>query len=122
MGTLSKSLLLFILNWLDAELTILWVRLNVAAEGNTLMARVLAHGDIPFLTVKLLIGGFAAYILYRCAHLKLAKHGMTVVLALYLGLMLIHVATGFAALGLNSPHLFLVCLENLPRSILGLFF
>jgi len=86
------------------------------------MARVLAHGDIPFLTVKLLIGGFAAYILYRCAHLKLAKHGMTVVLALYLGLMLIHVATGFAALGWNSPHLFLVYLENLPRSILGLLF
>src|SRR5689334_3771957 len=106
MGTLSKSLLLFILNWLDAELTILWVRHNVAAEGNTLMARVLAHGDIPFLTVKLLVVGFAAYILYRCAHLKLAKHGMTFVLALYLGLMLIHVATGFAALGWNSPHLF----------------
>jgi uncharacterized protein DUF5658 len=113
-GTLSKSLLLFILNWLDAELTILWVRLNVASEGNTLMARVLAHGDLPFLTVKLLVGGFAAYILYRCAHLKLAKHGLTVVLAIYAGLMLIHAATGCAALGWYGPQLFLVYLGKLP--------
>src|SRR5215470_6651262 len=102
-GTFSKSLLLFILNWLDAELTILWVRLNVASEANTLMARVLAHGDLPFLTVKLVIGAFAAYILYRCSHLPLAKHGMTLVLAVYLGLMLIHAATGCAALGWNGP-------------------
>jgi hypothetical protein len=121
-GTLSKSLLLFILNWLDAELTILWVRLNVASEANTLMARVLAHGDIPFLTVKLLVGGFAAYILYRCGHLKLAKHGMTVVLAIYLGLMLIHAATGCAAMGWHGPQLLLIFLGNLPRAIAGLFF
>jgi hypothetical protein len=121
-GTLSKSVLLFILNWLDAELTILWVRLNIATEGNTLMARVLAHGDMPFLAVKLVIGGFAAYILYRCAHLKIAKHGMTLVLALYLGLMFIHAATGCAALGWNGPELFFVFLRNMPQSIIGLFF
>jgi hypothetical protein len=121
-GTFSKSLLLFILNWLDAELTILWVRLNIATEGNTLMARVLAHGDLPFLTVKLVIGGFAAYILYRCAHLKLAKHGLTFVLALYVGLMLIHAATGCAALGWYGPHLLLVYLGNLPQSLAGLAF
>ena len=120
MGTLSKSLLLFILNWLDAELTILWVRLNVASEGNTLMARVLAHGDLPFLTVKLLVGGFAAYILYRCAHLKLAKHGLTAVLAIYAGLMLIHAATGCAALGWYGPQLFLVYLGELPHSFISL--
>ena len=44
MGTLAKSLLLFALNWLDAQLTLLWVHLNVATEGNALMARVLAYG------------------------------------------------------------------------------
>jgi len=120
-GTLSKSLLLFILNWLDAEFTILWVRLNVASEGNTLMARVLAHGDLPFLAVKLLVGGFAAYILYRCAHLKLARHGLTVVLVLYAGLMLLHAATGCVALGWYGPHLLLVYLGYLPHSFFGLF-
>ena len=86
------------------------------------MARVLAHGDLPFLTVKLLVGGFAAYILYRCAHLKLARHGLTVVLVLYVGLMLLHAATGCAALGWYGPHIFLVYLGKLPQSFFGLFF
>ena len=85
------------------------------------MARVLAHGDIPFLAVKLLIGGFAAYILYRCAHLPLAKHGMRVVLAIYLGLMLIHGATGCAALGWDGPELLLVYLGHLPNALIGFF-
>jgi hypothetical protein len=120
-GTLSKSLLLFILNWLDAELTILWVRLNVASEGNTLMARVLAHGDMPFLTVKLLVGGFAAYILYRCAHLPLAKRGLNVVLGIYLILMLVHVATGCVAMGWQTPVIVLGYVESLPQAFLSLF-
>ena len=32
MSVFSKSLLLFLLNWLDAQLTILWVRGGVATE------------------------------------------------------------------------------------------
>jgi hypothetical protein len=40
MGPLSKSILLFTLNWLDAQLTLVWVRTNLATEGNGLMARV----------------------------------------------------------------------------------
>ena len=103
MGALSKSLLLFTLNWLDAQLTVLWVRLNVASEGNALMARLLEHGDLPFISIKLAIGAGAAYILYRFAHLTLAKRGMTVVLALYVALMFVHVATGCVALGLSLP-------------------
>lgn len=103
MGPLSKSLLLFTLNWLDAQLTLLWVRLNVATEGNELMARLLEHSPLSFLSIKLAIGAAAAYILYRCAHLTLAKRGMTVVLAIYVALMFVHVATGCVALGLSIP-------------------
>ena len=103
MGPLSKSLLLFSLNWLDAQLTLLWLHLNVATEGNALMARVLEHGDLSFLAIKLAIGGGAAYILYRCAHLPLAKRGMTFVLAIYVVLMFVHAATGCVALGLSIP-------------------
>src|SRR5688572_32362472 len=77
MGPLSKSLLLFSLNWLDAQLTILWLRLNVATEGNALMARLLEHGDLSFLAIKLAIGTAAAYILYRCAHLPLRSEEHT---------------------------------------------
>ncbi|HKN84839.1 MAG TPA: DUF5658 family protein [Pyrinomonadaceae bacterium] len=103
MGRLSKSCLLFGLNWLDAQLTLLWVRLHVATEGNALMARILERGPFVFLGAKLLIGGVAAYILYRCAHLPIAKHGLTVVLCIYLTLMLVHAATGAVALGWHGP-------------------
>jgi hypothetical protein len=101
MGPLSKSLLLFSLNWLDAQLTLLWVRLNVATEGNAIMARVLDHSELSFFSLKLAIGAAAAYILYRCAHLPIAKRGMTAVLAIYVALMFVHALTGCVALGLN---------------------
>lgn len=99
MGTLSKSILLFSLNWLDAQLTIIWIRANVATEGNGLMAYLLDMGNAPFLITKLAIGGFAAYMLYRCSHLRLARGGMSLVLSIYLALMLVHMTTGMAAMG-----------------------
>jgi hypothetical protein len=105
MGPLSKSLLLFTLNWLDGQLTLLWIRMNVATEGNAIMARLLQHGDLPFLAIKLSIGALAAYILYRFANIPLAQRGMTAVLAIYVLLMFVHALTGCVALGLNIQFL-----------------
>ena len=122
MGTLSKSLLLFVMNLLDAQLTLLWIHLNVATEGNGLMARVLNHGEMPFLSVKLVVGAFAALILYRCAHLPIAKHGLTLALAIYLAVMLIHAATGCAVLGWQGPIHLMAFLGHLPRAIVTLFY
>jgi uncharacterized membrane protein YoaK (UPF0700 family) len=119
-GSLSKSLLLFTMNWLDAQLTILWVRLNVADEGNTIMARLLNLGEGPFLAVKLMVGAFAAYVLYRSAHLPIARRGMRIVLTIYLVLMLIHATTGFLALGWNAPEIVLAYFGGLPRALVGL--
>jgi len=121
MSRLSKSCLLFTLNWLDAQLTLLWVRLDVATEGNALMARMLEHGELTFLAAKLAIGAFAAYILYRCAHLPLAKRGLNVVLGIYVILMLVHVATGCVALGWQTPVVVLGYVESLPNAFLSLF-
>ena len=121
MGRLSKTCLLFVLNLLDAQLTILWTRMNVATEGNSLMARVLEHGELTFLGAKLAIGAIAAYILYRCAHLPLARHGLTTVLGIYMCLMLIHVATGCAALGWHAPVTLLGYLGRLTHAVLSLF-
>ena len=121
MGKLSKSCLLFTLNWLDAQLTLLWIRLGVATEGNTLMARILEHGDLTFLAAKIAIGAFAAFILYRCAHLPLAKRGLNVVLGIYAILMLVHVATGCVALGWQTPIVVLGYVESLPHALLSLF-
>ena len=121
MGTLSKSLLLFGLNFLDAQLTLLWIKLNVAEEGNALMARVLAYGDMPFLGFKLAVGAFAAYVLYRCSHLPLARRGLTAVLAIYVGLMGIHAATGCLALGWHGPVNVLAYAGRLPDALVSLF-
>ena len=121
MGTLTKALLLFGLNWLDAQLTLLWVNLNVATEGNALMARVLEHGDMTFLGVKLAIGAFAAFILYRCSHLPLARRGLTVALDVYLGLMGVHAATGCFALGWHGPVQALAYASSLPGELFSLF-
>jgi hypothetical protein len=121
MQTLYKSLLLFAMNWLDAQLTILWVRLNVASEGNALMARLLNIGEAPFLAVKLGIGAFAAYVLYRCSHMPLARRGMKLVLGLYLLLMLVHVVTGFTSLGWQAPETVAVYFGSLPHAFVSFF-
>ena len=121
MGKLSKACLLFTLNWLDAQLTLLWIRLDVATEGNALMARILEHGELTFLGAKLAIGAFAAVILYRCAHLPLAKRGLNIVLGIYVILMLVHVATGCVALGWQTPVVVLGYVGSLPNAFLSLF-
>jgi hypothetical protein len=118
-GTLYKSFLLFAMNWLDAQLTIVWLRLNVATEANALMARLLDHGEAPFIVVKLLVGGFAAFVLYRWAHYPLARRGMKAVLGIYFILMVVHVATGFSALGWHTPEAVLAHLFSLPRTVLA---
>jgi Domain of unknown function (DUF5658) len=121
MGKLSKACLLFTLNWLDAQLTLLWIHLDVATEGNALMARMLEHGELTFLGAKLAIGAFAAYILYRCAHLPLAKRGLNVVLVIYAILMLVHVATGCVAMGWQTPVVALGYVASLPQVFMSLF-
>ena len=122
MGALSKALLLFAMNWLDAQLTILWVRLNVATEGNGLMATLLDHSENSFLSVKLAIGALAAYTLYRFADIPIARRGMKVVLVVYLALMGIHMLTGFSALGWHAPATVLTYFVSLPRTFVASFF
>jgi Domain of unknown function (DUF5658) len=121
MGALAKSLLLFALNWIDAQLTLFWVHSNIASEGNGLMGQLLKIGDAPFLLVKLAIGAFAAYTLYRCAHLPLARRGMQLVLTIYVALMLVHAATGMSALGWSKPLAMITYVTKLPYALISLF-
>ncbi len=122
MGTLTKALLLFAMNWLDAQLTILWLRLDVATEGNSLMASLLNLGETPFMLVKIFIGALAGYTLYRFAQFPIARRGMKLVLGVYSALMLVHVATGFSALGWSAPDTVLAFFASLPNALLALFF
>ncbi|HYX28443.1 MAG TPA: DUF5658 family protein [Pyrinomonadaceae bacterium] len=121
MGALTKSLVLFALNWIDAQLTLIWVRSGVAGEGNGLMNELLKIGDGPFLLAKLAVGGFAAYVLYRCAHMPLARRGMQVALTIYCALMLVHAATGISALGWHTPLALVTYMTNVPHTLLMLF-
>jgi hypothetical protein len=122
MGALSKALLLFTMNWLDAQLTILWLRLHVATEGNGLMASLLDHSEGSFLSVKLAIGGLSAYVLYRFAEIPVARRGMKIVLGVYLALMIVHAVTGFSALGWEAPATVLSYFVSLPKSVIAAFF
>ena len=119
MSAFSKSLLLFFLNWLDAQLTILWVRGGVATEGNGLMAFLLNHGNAPFLAAKIAVGALVAYTLYRFSHVALARRGLHFVLCLYLMLMFVHAVTGASALGWQPPDA-LIAFLHLPDRLLAL--
>ena len=121
MGALTKSIALFVLNWLDAQLTLFWVHTNVASEANNLMARLLEIGDAPFMLTKLAIGTFAALVLYRCSHLNIARRGMKLVLSVYGALMLVHIATGLYALGWSQPLAVVTVVSDLPLTVLSLF-
>lgn len=118
MSALTKCLLLFLLNWLDAQLTILWVRNGLATEGNGLMAHLLDAGSAPFLVTKLLVGALVAFVLYRWSHLALARRGLTLVLGLYFALMFVHAATGVSALGWPQTDAAIAYLVSLPDALL----
>jgi hypothetical protein len=119
MSTFSKSLLLFVLNWLDAQLTIMWVRGGVATEGNGLMAYLLDHGNAPFLLAKLLVGALVAFTFYRFSNVSLARRGLHFALCLYLTLMLVHAATGASAMGWQPPDA-LASLLHIPDRLFAL--
>jgi hypothetical protein len=121
MSAFAKCLLLFILNWLDAQLTIVWVRAGVATEGNHLMALLLDAGYHPFLWTKVAVGALVAFTLYRFAGMSIARRGLNFALGLYLSLMLLHAATGATALGYRPPDAFIALISRLPESVLGLF-
>ena len=102
MNLFREAILLFSLNLLDAVLTILWVRNGAAEEANMLMAKLLEMGDLTFLGGKLLIGTFAAIVFVRGGNTHLARYGISFAIAVYTGLMGIHLVTGVAALGMFS--------------------
>ena len=121
MSALVKSLALFALNWLDAQLTLVWVHSNIAEEGNGLMAQLIKLGDAQFLLAKIALGTFAAYTLYRCAHLPIARRGMQLCLTVYGILMIAQLATGLSALGWTQPLAMISYVGQLPSAVLSFF-
>jgi hypothetical protein len=104
MHLFRETLLLFALNFIDAVLTLLWVRTGTATEANYLMAGLLEIGDFPFLLVKLAMGSITCFVLLKWGYKSIAKPLVTVALILYIGLMGVHVFTGLAAYGYLSQN------------------
>ena len=98
----QSTVLLFVLNFLDAVLTIYWVRNGFATEGNQLMAELLDIGNAPFLMVKLGVGALAAVVLWHWGNLRVARYGLSLVLTIYISLMGVHLITGLSAFGVIS--------------------
>lgn len=119
MSVLAKCMLLFGLNWLDAQLTLIWVRAGLATEGNWLMAQLLDSSELLFLATKILVGLLAAGVFYKWAHLKVAQRGVKIALTVYCGVMLIHLATGATALGWTQPEDLLAVVLNMPSMLLS---
>ena len=97
-----QTSLLFLLNLFDGVLTIYWVRNGFASEGNHLMASLLEIGDAHFIVVKIAVGAITAFVLSYWGHYRLARYGVTMALAAYIALMLVHLATGLTAAGIVS--------------------
>ena len=102
MNLFRETFLLFSLNLLDAMLTVIWVRYGIATEGNHLMARLLDTSDLHFLFAKIAIGTITALVLLQWGHRRLARHGLTFALAVYISLLGVHVITGLSAFGYVS--------------------
>jgi hypothetical protein len=100
MKLLKPVALLFVLNLIDALVSIGWVRNGLATESNQLMSAFLDAGNIPFLVAKLGMGTLACAVLLYGADHKLAKVGVSVALTVYVWVMFLHVGTGLAAYGL----------------------
>lgn len=66
------------------------------------MAKLLEIGDLWFLAVKLAIGAITVGVLLKWSNSRFAEYGVAVALAVYIGLMGIHIFTGLAALGVIS--------------------
>lgn len=118
MRALAKCSLLFSLNLLDAQLTLFWVRMGVAREGNFVMSRLLECGEGPFLAVKLAIGAFAAWVLYRWYDRALARRGLALALGLYLALMFLHGLTALSAFDYEPIALMAQLFNRLSLSLL----
>lgn len=102
MSLYYQAVLLFVLNIIDAFLTVYWVRHGYASEGNHLMATLLDLGNLPFILVKVAVGIVAAYSFWNWKEFRLARVGLMVALVMYTGVMGVHFLTGLWAAGLIS--------------------
>jgi hypothetical protein len=79
----------FLLNILDAFLTLRWLSLG-GSEENPLMERLLESGDFLFLLQKCFVVGVLLLVLIVHRNFALARAGLWVIFGLYAALLVYH--------------------------------
>lgn len=84
-GVILPTILLLSLT--DLILTILWIEIGIAIEGNPLMAVLIDHGGYPlFAAVKLALVGAGVWVMDRFWHKDLAEWGAWISMIIYAGI------------------------------------
>ncbi len=100
--SMQQAILLFTLNFFDAGLTLFWTQTGKTTEANQLMQYFLDGGPGTFMLFKICMGLMAALCFYHWSHLRSAKWGLKLSLAVYCVITMIHVAVGIAASGASQ--------------------
>jgi hypothetical protein len=80
-----------VLNLIDAVLTLLWVRLGLAAEANTLIDELVASHAVVFVGVKLTLVGLGSWLLWNRRQSPLAVVGIFLAFITYYGIVAYHI-------------------------------
>ena len=83
--------LVFILNLLDAHLTLTWVEAGIATEANPIMANLINLGGEWFMIGKIGAVSLACFFLYYCKHIRASKIVALISCVLYLIILGIHI-------------------------------
>ena len=79
-----------VLNGLDAILTMIWVYLGLAKEGNPLMEILVTDAPVAFVLAKVTLVSLGLLLLWRYRNRPLAVLGLFVAFGAYYGIALIH--------------------------------
>jgi hypothetical protein len=82
---------ILVLNLIDAVLTLLWVRLGLAAESNTLIDELVDDQAVLFVGVKITLVGLGSWLLWNRRESPLAVIGIFVAFVTYYGIVAYHV-------------------------------
>ena len=83
---------LVVMNLIDGLMTLVWVRSGVATEGNPFMDRMMAHGPVGFMIIKLALVSLGVGLLWRLRHRRAAAVGMVGAAVIYSSILLVHVS------------------------------
>ena len=93
-----------VLNLVDAVLTLIWVRVGLAAESNTLIDELAKEHALVFVLVKLGLVGMGSWLLWSWRESPLAVVGIFAAFVAYYLVVVYHIdyASGLIGLMLSS--------------------